>query len=480
MTARILQLSSLIILFVNFKEIQCFHSLNGVRYSTVSSSSSSFSYQHGTKTKTMLWKNENNLDDVGQKRKEKLLFVDETKVSITSLKKQKEKKNDVQKMIQSSLVGLFLTFSVFVSSSFAASSDPNGIALCLFKKCPAPLAKCILNPKCLGNVICINTCTGKPDEIGCQIKCGDFFENDVIGEFNKCAVSDLKCVPQVQDDGSYPVPPDSALVKKFNTNLFTGRWYISAGKNELFDTFPCQVHFFESTKPGTFVGKLNWRIEEPDGEFLSRDALQRFVQDEKNPALLLNHDNEFLHYQDDWYIIDYAEDNNPDKIPPFAAVYYRGSNDAWDGYGGMVIYTRAASFPPELHDRIAKAVAKVNFDFDKDFALVDNTCKELNKGEALLLREKFVGNVALQTEKQLAQQAVRARQNAVNGAKAQRLFIEGEITGVEDAFENIGKATADFEKEIERDIVSVEKVIEKDIVGVEKEVENDVKKILGR
>ena len=25
----------------------------------------------------------------------------------------------------------------------------------------------------------------------------------------------------------------------------------------------------------------------------------------------------------------------------YVVVYYRGSNDAWDGYGGAVIYTRA-------------------------------------------------------------------------------------------------------------------------------------------
>merc|ERR1712157_590492 len=286
---------------------------------------------------------------------------------------------------------------------------------------------------------------------------------DVVGEFNKCAVSDLKCVPQTQDDGSYPVPDKSALVKSFDTDLFNGRWYITAGQNKLFDTFPCQVHFFESTKPGTFVGKLNWRIEEPDGEFLTRDALQRFVQDEKNPALLLNHDNEYLHYQDDWYIVDYAEDNNPDNVPPFVAVYYRGSNDAWDGYGGMVIYTRASSFPKELHDRMVTAVSKVNYDFDKDFVLTDNTCKEIDKDEALLLREKFVGNVALQTEQQLVRQVVRVRQNAVNSAKAQRLFFEGELSQVENAFENIGKSTVDFEKEISKDVVSAEKVVEKDI-----------------
>lgn len=31
--------------------------------------------------------------------------------------------------------------------------------------------------------------------------------------------------------------------------------------------------------------------------------MQTFVQDAQQPAVLLNHDNEYLHYQDDWYIL---------------------------------------------------------------------------------------------------------------------------------------------------------------------------------
>lgn len=107
----------------------------------------------------------------------------------------------------------------------------------------------------------------------------------------------MTCVPQKPDDGSYPVPPKEKLVQNFDTKLWNGRWYITAGQNKLFDTFPCQVHFFTETSPGKFYGKLNWRIEEPDGEFFTRDALQEFYQDPKNPAHLINHDNEYLHYK---------------------------------------------------------------------------------------------------------------------------------------------------------------------------------------
>lgn len=44
-----------------------------------------------------------------------------------------------------------------------------------------------------------------------------------------------------QDDGSYPYPPEEALVKQFSMDEFTGKWYISAGLNPLFDVFDCQV-----------------------------------------------------------------------------------------------------------------------------------------------------------------------------------------------------------------------------------------------
>lgn len=94
------------------------------------------------------------------------------------------------------------------------------------------------------------------------------------------------------------------------------RWYISAGLNKIFDTFDCQVHFFTSPSPGKFYAKLFWRITEPDGEFFTKDTVQRFVQDPKNPAHFLNHDNEYLHYKDDWYIIDY----DPQE---FVLVYYK-------------------------------------------------------------------------------------------------------------------------------------------------------------
>jgi len=388
----------------------------------------------------------------------------------------------VAKWAGSALLSLSLMFSAVtlpgpmaeLSIPSANAADGKAIGLCLFKKCQIPLAKCIINPNCLANVICINTCNGKADESGCQIECGNTFENDVVGEFNKCAVSDMTCVPQKPDDGSYPVPPKKDLVQKFDTKLFNGRWYISAGQNKLFDTFPCQVHFFTETEPGKFFGKLNWRIQEPDGEFFTRDAVQVFNQDPENPAHMINHDNEYLHYQDDWYIVDYADDDNKEGVPPFVFVYYRGENDAWIGYGGAVVYTRDAQLPESLRPRLREAAKKVNFDFDRDFDLNDNTCKIMEKGEAIALREKFAGKAVLQTEQQLQQQAIIARTAATNSVQAQKLFVENEVGMAENAFKTLEKKSVDFEKELAKDIGGVEKELIKDIVGLEKEIVKDV------
>lgn len=134
-----------------------------------------------------------------------------------------------------------------------------------------------------------------------QIKCGDLFENSVVDQFNECAVSRKKCVPRKSDVGEFPVPAPDSLVKSFNINDFTGKWYITSGLNPTFDTFDCQLHEFhmESNK---LVGNLTWRIRTPDGGFFTRSAVQKFVQDPTQPGILYNHDNEFLHYEDDWYL----------------------------------------------------------------------------------------------------------------------------------------------------------------------------------
>lgn len=72
-------------------------------------------------------------------------------------------------------------------------------------------------------------------------RCGDLYGDAAVDTFNACAVSEEKCVPQRADEGQYPVPPDCALDKGFDIKGFTGRWFITAGLNPLFDIFDCQV-----------------------------------------------------------------------------------------------------------------------------------------------------------------------------------------------------------------------------------------------
>ena len=132
-----------------------------------------------------------------------------------------------------------------------------------------------------------------------QIKCGDLFENSVVDEFNDCAVSRKKCVPRKSDVGEFPVPDPSALVKNFNMADFNGKWYISSGLNPTFDTFDCQLHKFH-VEGDKLIANITWRIRTPDSGFFTRSTVQRFVQDPSQPGILYNHDNEFLHYQDDW------------------------------------------------------------------------------------------------------------------------------------------------------------------------------------
>ena len=43
------------------------------------------------------------------------------------------------------------------------------------------------------------------------------------------------------------------------------------------------------------------------------------------------------------------------KPDEYAFVYYKGNNDAWRGYGGATVYTRAPSFPKEYDGDMRKA-----------------------------------------------------------------------------------------------------------------------------
>ncbi|KDP20287.1 hypothetical protein JCGZ_06873 [Jatropha curcas] len=283
----------------------------------------------------------------------------------------------------------------------ADAVDALKTCACLLKECRLELAKCIANPACAANIACLQTCNNRPDETECQIKCGDLFENNVVDEFNECAVSRKKCVPKKSDVGEFPVPDPAVLVKSFNIADFSGKWFITSGLNPTFDTFDCQLHDFHR-ESNRLVGNLSWRIRTPDGGFFTRSTVQKFVQDPLQPGILYNHDNEYLHYQDDWYILSSKLENSEND---YIFVYYRGRNDAWDGYGGAVVYTRSAVLPESIIPELETAAKKVGRDFNK-FIITDNTCgpepplaerieKTVEEGEKTIIREveEIEGNV---------------------------------------------------------------------------------------
>lgn len=214
------------------------------------------------------------------------------------------------------------------------------------------------------------------------------------------------------------------------------------------------------TVQGKFYAKLFWRVTEPDGEFFTKDAVQRFVQDPKNPAHLINHDNEYLHYKDDWYVIDYEPDD-------FVLVYYKGSNDAWDGYGGSFLYTREPTVRPELIPRLEKAVASMGLKYKwSDYALTDNSCKQLEESPTVL-REKFATKLLLTEEDQLQQQLTGLRGAAINTIKTEEKEAEKSIVKLEKGLEN-------FLRELEKDAEVVVGEVEKEAGVLEKGLENEL------
>mmetsp|Transcript_135559 Transcript_135559/g.343007 ORF Transcript_135559/g.343007 Transcript_135559/m.343007 type:complete len:377 (+) Transcript_135559:1721-2851(+) len=352
------------------------------------------------------------------------------------------------------------------------------VAPCLLSQCQVPLAKCVLNPACAANLTCIIGCTGAKDEKTCQIKCGDNFENEVVDEFNACALSSKRCVPQRPDvgplpgdsdwtpvKGRYPVPPKESISQDFDVSKMTGRWYITAGLNPLFDIFPCQVHFFEGTaaqgdQPARLLGKINWRISEPDGEYLTRSTVQKFVQ--TSPGVLENHDNEYLHYQDDWYVLDHGDEENPDS--GFVLIYYRGRNDAWAGYGGGTLYTRSPKLTAELLEKVCEATAKAGVPFYKFWTITDNTCQTV--ADPIKLRTQYL-------EKLLERGEISVEEQLTYLARSAYSEVDKDEKYVLDGARRIEKMTEGFVMDEVKALVSVEKEIERELAVVGDAVEKD-------
>jgi len=182
---------------------------------------------------------------------------------------------------------------------------------------------------------------------------------------------------------------------------------------------------------------------------VTRYTVQEFVQDEKQPGVLYNHDNDFLHYQDDWYIL-------AEKKDEYVLVYYRGSNDAWDGYGGAVVYSRDPVLNPKYFPELDDALKKVGRRWS-EFTLTDNTCRA---AESRL--------------EELENDLVFVETRVASGLQTVEKELEKEIVAIEKEVEKDVKIVAG---EVVKDVTIVEKVIEKDLAVIEKDIEEEVKSI---
>jgi len=341
-----------------------------------------------------------------------------------------------------------------------AATDNAEVGKCVLGNCQKALAGCLADPTCVENLICLQSCNGKDNETECQIKCGDKYQDSAIDTFNKCAVSEKKCVPQRVDEGVYPVPPDCSLDTKFSLADFQGRWYITAGLNTLFDTFPCQEHYFASppSDPKVVVGEINWRIPTDNGkDFIQRSTVQRFVQQE-NPAILLNHGNEYLHYEDDWYILK----SKPDE---YVFIYYRGQNDAWKGYGGATVYTRERTLPEKYVPELREAAEAAGLDWN-EFVLTDNSCPA---------KPARVGPF-----EELEEDLERVEEFASKEVDALERSVEPELKSFGRGFTVLEREVLEAEREVVREVADEERKVLEEVKKLYVEEQSFFDKLFGR
>ena len=310
-------------------------------------------------------------------------------------------------------------------------------------------------------------CFGKPDEADCQIRCGDLYASPAVQRFNTCAVSRNACVAQRKSTGEYPVPDFDAIETKEKVTVddWTNkkRWYIVAGLNKDFDIFDCQEHFFVKGDDDKMYIKINWRVNRQNGQFYERGDVQRFYE-EDNKAIFLNRGNPEtkLHYQDDWIVP--KDGFYVDEEKGVAFVYYRGTNDAWDGYGGAVVYATDPILRPEFIPRMKAAAEKVNVDWNK-MVITNNSCKAPEEVKVTNIADldtlgddvKAVGKVVERDVENITEKLV--------GRDAEKI-LEMDITKIE-------KALGAEIKTLENNLFRLEQATEQKIAGPQRAFGNE-------
>jgi violaxanthin de-epoxidase len=267
----------------------------------------------------------------------------------------------------------------------------------------------------------------------CQQRCMDLYENTLLKRFTECSITENKCYPALPADIRYPAfdssnrlalwQPDLIESPSKLQQLLRGRWYISAGLNPAFDCFQCQAHDFypPSTKaaPPNNAGEnriiavvadatFSYRVQQEDGLYRAtagdkrlalettadadsgnsasphlrfdpskRWGIDSFVSSDSNDItttasttagrrLVLTLRPSLMDYRDEWVVLASV----PDR---FFIVAYSGSNAAWEGYGGLNVYTRSCDVDAELVPAIEKGLAKVGLSLN-DLTVIDNNC----------------------------------------------------------------------------------------------------------
>lgn len=371
--------------------------------------------------------------------------------------------NDWTRRLASGVAAVAAAAAVSLSPAGALAKDlidPRAVesGKCLLSRCQLELAACVADEKCAESLVCLNTCFGRPDEADCQIKCGDLYASKAVQTFNTCAITTNDCVKQKKDTGEYPVPSLDAMAEGFDAKSFGdySRWYIVAGLNKDFDVFDCQEHFFDAPDADHMAVKINWRINRPNGQFYERSDVQTFYADDASKSILHNNGNEYLHYQDDWYVPGFKEGE-------YIFVYYRGTNDAWDGYGGAVVYSTSPELKQEWVPELTRIASKVGVKFS-DMIVTDNSCKpepELKLSKIADL--DTLGDDIVVVEREVGRDFRRG---------AGFIGKEAKIVSKE-----VGKDARLLEREIEKDVVAIEREVEKDFAYEAKAFKDEVRAI---
>ena len=274
---------------------------------------------------------------------------------------------------------------VLSAAALCSAADPA----CIAEKCPIQSLHCATDLKCRGALGClIEECTPpcKVDNVRkcdpsqcmlvnngtecgpspkCTLQCFDThtqYSNAPFNNLVECMYSS-DCAPQMV--GDWPkeatcVPPRASVgnVTHFEMSMLEGRWFITRGLSDEFDTYPCQVACNRVVAPHRVNLSIWYQIPMNDGSQLQQVSHQSFfAPDPAEPGHLRQH--AWMDGQDDWYVIA----ARPGK---YWLVRYCGCNETWCGYGGAFLYTRTPTFDdPALEEELRRVAQQAGFDYNQ-------------------------------------------------------------------------------------------------------------------